>query len=120
MRTHNEIRPNVTGEVTSQIARVLELGDVTLREMDLDDVMLSKEASRVLGRASGTILRNYVPHPSMIPGLMNEVMQAYHEQVFWVEETGLLIIRIKIMGDEHYLQISQRHWRVNKCQGHCH
>lgn len=94
------------------IVEQLELGDVTVHELAMEDVLLTEEAWQAIGRMSMLIMRRHVPHPAAVPGCVGPMLKDLTEEVYWIEETRQLVFRVQYGDEVHLIQVPPRHWMV--------
>ncbi|MDY7001371.1 MAG: hypothetical protein SVS15_06275 [Thermodesulfobacteriota bacterium] len=115
MYTQNTAR-HIEESLKPKIAKNLSLNESMLHEVDMDDVMLSEQVWKTLGKVAGTILLRHIPDPSKIPDAIDGILEALSEEAYWSESTGELIFCVEIYGDFHHVQIPAKHWYMKP---HC-
>ena len=108
---------DLLAEHKRHIVEELELGRATVHELAMEDVVISEDAWRTVGRIAMMIMRNHVGHPSAVPGCAGPMLRDLTEEVYWVEETRHLVFRIEYGDDVHLIQVPPSHWMVKTGPG---
>ena len=101
----------------SHIVEELELGRATVHELAMEDVLITEDAWRTIGRIAMMIMQRHVTHPTAVSGCVGPMLKELSEEVYWVEETRQLVFRVEYGGDVHLIQVPASHWTVKTGPG---
>lgn len=108
---------DVLADRKQHIVEELELGEATVHELAMEDVLITEDAWQTIGRVAMMIMGRHTGHPTAVPGCVGPMLKELSEEVYWIEQTRQLVFRVEYAGEVHLIQIPSRHWMVKTGQG---
>lgn len=103
MQTHHHqpIPAEAPPELTGRIARSLGIGEMTLNEMDFDDIFVSENVVKTLSQLAVTVL-----------GLAEDKRAGARIRAFWRQDSPELLLCAEVEEKLHLLRVPESQWAV--------
>ena len=107
MHAHLQPTPRHRPEVARKIAETLGLEDLTLNEVDFDDVFVTEDVLKVLHHVAKALARK-------------ETVVDFAPKIsaYWVEHSMELVLCAASSKEMHLVRVPQNHWTLRPCTVH--
>ena len=102
------LTPNLENlELVKRIAKSLGIGEMSMNEVDFDDLSVSESILKTLFRAVSTMVQDAQDH-SEAP-LIN---------AYWIDDSRELVLCTASMAGIHLIRVPQKSWTLKPCTSH--
>lgn len=103
--------------VSQEVSFTSQMDDSILHAIDFEDVALSREGVRLVHRGAKAVLQQFMPAADSDNLTVSQAIALFVDQIFWVEESGGLIMCSELVDRHVCLPIPKTHWTVRTHTG---